>query len=485
LGASVLNIRPVVYAVGLLLLVLAASMTVPFAVSLTYGDGNWMTFIAAAAVTVFFGLAMMMSCGGPRHHMGLRHVFLLATMSWMTLPFFAALPFAFGISDLSYTDSFFEAMSGLTTTGSTILHDIDKQPESILIWRSLLQWIGGIGTVLMAVSLLPLLRVGGMQLFKIEAFDSPDKIFGRVSPMALRLLTLYACLSMIWFSLYWMAGMHPFDALNHAMTTLSSGGFSTHSDSLAYWDSNAISIIAIFGMIASAMPFALYIQATRGTWKGLFTDTQVVTFLGAILVTSLVIAVWLFFVSQYDIGKAFMGAIFHATSIISGTGFVTADVELWGGLPVALLFIMMLVGGCAGSTSGGVKIFRFQVLFAAAKVQVARMLRPNLVVHATFGGKPLKASVDSVMAFFFLYAMSIGWLTVGLSLSGLDFTSAISGASTAISNVGPGWGDVIGPGGSFAILPASAKWQLALGMVVGRLEILSFLVVLQPAFWHE
>ncbi len=480
-----LDLRPVVHVVGILLLVLATAMLIPFAVSIAYGDGHWSTYVAAAAVTTFFGLAMTLSCTSKKRHTNLRHVFLLSSMGWLTLPIFAALPFAFGGIGLSYTDSFFESMSGLTTTGATILHDVEAAPPSLLIWRSTLQWLGGIGTVLMAVTILPILRVGGMQIFKTETFDSPAKIFSRLSPMAVRLMALYALLSLIWASLYWLAGMSLFDAFNHAMTTVSSGGFSTHDASFAYWQSSVINIIAIGGMIAAALPFALYLQAYRGAWQGLFTDRQVIVLLSTLACASLVIAVWLIVGNGYDIGKALMDAMFHTVSIVSTTGYSITDSQLWGGLPIALLFMLQYTGGCAGSATGGVKVFRLQVILAAARVQVARMLRPNLVVHALFGGRPLHASVDSVMAFFFLYAMCIGLLTVGLSLSGLDFTTAISGASAAISNVGIGLGDIIGPMGDFSTLPDSAKWQLAFGMVLGRLEILSLLVLFQPGFWHE
>jgi len=481
----VLDIRPVVFTVGLLLLVLAAAMIVPIGVSLSYDDGKWGTFVTSAAITSFFGYALVLSCRGPRYHMNLRHVFLLPASAWIILPIFAALPFTFGGSNLHYTDSFFEAMSGLTTTGATILSVVEDQPPSILIWRSSLQWMGGIGTVLMAVTILPMLRVGGMQLFKTEAFDSPTKIFSRVSPLALRLVALYMMLSAIWFSLYWMAGMSSFDAINHAMTTLSSGGFSTTSASFARWQSPALLLIACLGMIAAAMPFALYLQAYRGAWNSLFHDKQVIVFLKILIACTAVIASWLIIDNHFDVETALIGAVFQTTSILSGTGYTATDTQLWGGLPVAILFALQYFGGCAGSTTGGVKIFRFQVLYAAAKVQVARMLRPNIVLYATFGKRRLRGSVDSVMAFFFLYAICICLLTIGLSLSGLDFTTAFSGASSAISNLGPGLGEIIGPTGNYATLPDSAKWQLAFGMVVGRLEILSILVLLQPAFWRE
>jgi len=482
----VLDIRPVLYVVGLLLLVLAAAMAAPVAISIADGDGDWVVFAASAAVTVFFALAMILSCEGPRSRLNLRHVFLLAALTWAALPLFAALPLCFGSAKLDYTDAFFEAMSGLTTTGSTVLADVLAQTHATLLWRSVLQWLGGIGIVLMAVTLLPMLRVGGMQVFKTEAFDTPDKVFARVSPVALQLIAIYAALTLIWSGLYWAAGMEAFDAANHAMTTLSTGGFSTRPESLAHWPGLAVRVVATLGMIAAAMPFTLYLGLARGGRRNLALDSQIGAFFTVVAAAVAVIAAWLVIGNGYDVRSAVGGAVFHVVSIVTGTGYLTTDIQLWGGLPVALLFVLQYVGGCAGSTTCGFKIFRFQVLYAAAKVQVARMLRPHVVMLPRYNGRPLQAGVtDSVMAFFFLYALSVAWLTVGLSLLGLDFTTAISGASTVISNVGPGLGDIIGPTGSFATLPDPAKWMLALGMLLGRLEILSVLVLFQKSFWRE
>jgi trk system potassium uptake protein len=482
----VLDIRPVLYVVGLLLLVVAAAMAVPVGVSLADGDADWIIFMLSAAVTVFFALAMILSCGGPCYHHNLRHVFLLAAGTWFVMPVFAALPFAFGSAHLSYTDGFFEAMSGLTTTGSSAIADLLTMTRAMLVWRSVLQWLGGIGIVLMAVTLLPMLRLGGMQVFKTEAFDTPDKVFARVSPVALQLIAIYAALTAAWCFFYWLAGMTPFEAANHAMTTLSTGGFSTSPDSLAHWPSGWVMLVATTGMIVAALPFTLYLQIARGTRRNIAIDSQVGAFLGLVAVAALVISLWLIFGNGYDAEPAIVGAIFHVTSIITGTGYTTTDIQLWGGLPVALLFVLQYVGGCAGSTTCGFKIFRFQVLTAAARVQVARMLRPHIVLLPRYNNRPLQAGVtDSVMAFFFVYALAVSWLTIGLSLLGLDFTTALSGASTAISNVGPGLGDIIGPKGNFSTLPDAAKWLLCLGMLLGRLEILSVLVLFQRAFWKE
>lgn len=480
-----LDIRPVLYVVGLLMLVLAAAMALPAGLALADGGGDALVFAVAAALTVFFALATILACQGPRRRLNLRHVFLLASVTWGVLPLFAALPFAFGSARMDYTDALFEAMSGLTTTGSTAIADILGQSRATLLWRSLLQWLGGIGIVLMAVTLLPMLRVGGMQVFKTEAFDTPDKVFARVSPVALQLVGIYVVFTVVWVGLYWAAGMEGFDALNHAMTTLATGGFSTRPESLAYWRGIGVPIVATLGMIAAALPFTLYLQLLRGR-HALSFDSQIAAFLGIVVAAAAVIAAWLVIGNGYDVEAAAGGAIFHVVSIITGTGYLTADIQLWGPLPVALLFVLQYVGGCAGSTTCGFKVFRFQVLVAAAKGQMARMLRPHVVTLPRYNGRPLPAGVtDSVMAFFFLYALSVAWLTVGLSLLGLDFTTALSGASTAISNVGPGFGEIIGPQGNFANLPDAAKWMLTLGMLLGRLEILSVLVLFQRAFWRE
>ena len=481
-----LDIRPVAYVIGLLLLILALSMTVPAATAVILDGGGGSVFLIAAGVTAFFGLGLILSCHGPRERANLRHVFLLAILIWVILPIFAALPFRFGSMRMTATDAFFEAMSGLTTTGATAVSRVEDCPRAILIWRALLQWLGGIGIVLTSVSVLPMLRVGGMQVFLTEAFDSPRKLFSRPSATMVALLVLYAGLTLVWTGLYWWTGMDGFDALAHAMTTLSTGGFSTASDSLTHWGTPPILIVAIAGMLVGALPFPLLLRLVSGRPGDLARDSQSRVMILVIAAAAAAITAWLIVLNGFDGKSAALHATFNTVAFVTGTGYASTDVQLWSGLPVALLFILQYVGGCAGSSSCGFKIFRFQILYAAAKAQVAHMLKPHMVSLPMFDRRPLAAGVtESVMAFFFIYALSVSWLTMALSMLGLDFITAFSGASTAISNVGAGFGDLIRTGGGFAAMPDAAKWLLSLGMLIGRLEILLLLVPLQPAFWRE
>ncbi len=485
-GRSVIDFRPIFLVIGVLLVVLALAMVLPAIADMAADNPDWRVFLMAAAVTLFFGAALAFANRGRGFtNLTTRQAFLLTTLSWTIVPVFAALPLVFSELRLSYTDAFFEAMSGLTTTGSTVIVGLDTAPPGVLLWRALLQWLGGIGIIAMAVAILPMLRVGGMQLFRAESSDRGEKILPRARQIGAAIGGVYLMLTLIWLGALWAAGMSGFDALAHAMTTIATGGFSTHDGSIGRFDSAAIEWIVIGGMLVGGIPFVLYAQFISGRGGALLRDSQVRWFLAMAVIAALTMTAWLWATSEADAGEALRLAAFNAISIMTGTGYTSADYGQWGTLAVAMFFFLSFVGGCTGSTTGGIKIFRFQVLYGAMRVQMGRLVQPHGVFKHRFNGKPVPDSVaGSVMGMFFLFMLSFALIAAGLAYLGLDFMTSVSGAATAIANVGPGLGDVIGPSGTFTSLPDSAKWLLAFAMLLGRLELLTVLVLFTRRFWR-
>jgi trk system potassium uptake protein len=482
----VIDLRPILTAVGILLIILALFMVPPLIADLAAGHEGWPAFLVAAAVTLFAGVSLVLTNRNPGGgELTRRQAFLLTTLVWFTVAVFAALPFAFSDLALSLADSFFEAMSGITTTGSTVLAGLDTAPPGILLWRAILQWLGGIGFIVMGIAILPMLRVGGMQLFRTESTDLSEKVLPRAAQIASAIGAIYLTVTTLCAFLYWLAGMSPFDAAAHAMTTIATGGYSTYDASFAAFESATIEWIAVVFMLVGALPFVLYIQAVNGNPFALGRDSQVRWFLGIVASAVFLITLWLVLVLDLSAGVAVRHAAFNTVSMITGTGYASTDFALWGAFPVAALFFLMCVGGCTGSTTGGIKVFRFTVLYATARVQVLRLVQPHGVVLATFNRRPLPdAAATAVLAFFTMFGLSFSFLALALSAFGLDYLTAMSGALTALANVGPGLGPVIGPAHNFASLPESAKWLLAFAMLLGRLELFTVLILFAPAFWR-
>lgn len=467
------------------MLPLAVAMCLPAIADASADNPDWQVFLTASGFTLFVGGVLALTSWGNVRTITPRQGFVLTTFLWIVIPGFAALPFAFSDLDLSYTDAFFESMSGLTTTGSTVIRSLDVAPPGILIWRALLQWLGGIGVIAMAIAILPLLRIGGMQLFRMESSDRSEKVLPRTTQLVAYIGFIYLGTSVVCALAYWAAGMSGFDAIAHAMTTIATGGFSTYDASLAHFKSPAIEYIGVVFMLIGSLPFVLYLRALRGNARPLFRDDQVRLFLLIVIIAILSIAYYRY-ASGVEIGAALRESAFNVVSIITGTGYVTDDYSAWGPFALIGFFFLMFVGGCAGSTTCGIKVFRFQVLFATAVTQIRRLLEPHGVYLAYYNRKPIPEEVSaSVMAFFFLYALSYVAIAVGLGLSGVDFLTAASGAATAISNVGPGLGPTIGPAGTFATLTDQAKWLLSAGMLLGRLELFTVIVLLIPSFWRD
>ncbi len=480
-----IDFRPILLVLGLLLTTFGVGILLPALVDVAAGNPDWIVFLASATATIFIGIALILTTRSGSSKIDVRQAFLLTTFSWVVTAAFGALPFMFSDLGLTYTDAFFESMSGVTTTGSTVIVGLDDAPPGILLWRALLQWMGGIGIIVMAVAVLPMLQVGGMQLFRMESSDTSEKILPRAAQFAGAIALLYFLLTIICAIALWVAGMSPFEGLAHAMTTIATGGFSTSDESIGHFDSAAIDYIIIVFMIVGSLPFVLYLQALRGRHEPLLRDTQVRWFLAMVGVAVGGMALWRWQELGGNFFDSFRHASFNVVSIITGTGYSTTDYNQWGGIAIPVFFFLMFIGGCAGSTSCGVKVFRLQILYAAVNVQMQRLLQPHGVFVPRYNRKPVSdAVISSVMSFFFLFAVCYAALAIGLGALGLDFISAVSGAATAIANVGPALGDTIGPAGTFADLPAGAKWLLSFGMLLGRLELFTVLVLFSPRFWR-
>ena len=483
---DVIDARPILFIAGLLLTTLAAAMLAPAAVDAAAAHPDRDVFLQSAAVTAFAGVILTLANRAATVALTIRQVFVLTTLSWTAIAAFGAIPLYLADLGLDYTDAFFEAMSGITTTGSTVLTGLDTAAAGILLWRALLQWLGGIGIVVMAVAVLPLLQVGGMQLFRMETAEkSEEKALPRTAQIATAITIVYVALTALCGVALRSAGMSNLDAVVHAMTTIATGGFSTHDASVGFYESPTIHWIVVGGMIAGSLPFLLYLEAARGRMLSLLRDSQVWCFFGIVAAATAAVTAWRIAGGTADVELAVRETTFNVVSVLTGTGYSTADYWQWGGFSVACLFLFMFIGGCAGSTSCGIKIFRFQVLYAAVKVQVNRLWHPHGVFIPRYNRKPLPGSViDAVMNFLFLFALIFALLALALTALGLDFVTSMSSAATALANVGPALGDIAGPSGTFQPLPDAAKWLMSLGMLLGRLELFTVLVLLSPAFWR-
>ena len=480
-----LDLRPVFFTCGILIAALGGIMIIPAIVDAASGEPDWKAFALSSLLTVFVGGALMLTSRIESMSLNLRQAFLFTGLGWFSIAVFGSLPFALADLGMSPVDAFFESMSGITTTGSTVISGLDTAPPGILLWRSIMQWLGGIGIIVFALAFLPILKVGGMQLFKTEAFDTPEKVLPGAAQIAMSIGGAYVLLTSIVMFALTLAGMPAFDALNHAMTSIATGGYSTKDASIGFFDSMAIDWILTAAMIVGSLPFILLVGILSGRLRPLFRDSQVHWFLTILLMAVVSVAAWLALVGKMPFAEAATKASFNVVSMMTGTGYTTADFNQWGGLPLVIILTLMFVGGCAGSTSCGIKVFRFQVAYAIARVQIAQLLQPHGVFIATYNRRPITDEVaGSVMGFFFLFVASFAILAGFLGLTGLDFITAISGAATAIANVGPGLGEVIGPKGNFASLPDAAKLALAAGMLLGRLELYTVLILFAPRFWR-
>ena len=477
--------QPVLYVIGYLLSALSIILCIPAGVDAFYGDNQWQSFTFASLISLFFGIILILANKSDDLSINLKQAFLLTTLSWVFIAIFGSLPFIFSDLELSFTDALFESMSGITTTGSTVLSGLDNLPHGILIWRSLLQWLGGIGIVVIAIAFLPILKVGGMQLFHSESSDSSQKVLPRAGQIASIIGIIYASLTILCALLLWLFGMPTFDSIAHSMTTLATGGFSTSDMSIAKYNNVNIEFIICIFMILGSLPFVLYLQTLRGNVSAIFKDNQVQLFILLIVTSVLIVTFWKY-QNTASFFNNFRSSFFNTISIFTGTGYTTQNFNNWGSFIIILFLFLMLVGGCAGSTTCGIKIFRLQILYQTAKIQMFKLLNPHGVSVAKYNKIPVSESItSSVMGYFFMFIVSYVLITLILSFLGNDFLTSLSGAATSLANVGPGLGNVIGPSKTFAGLSDITKWVLIVGMLTGRLELLSVIIILTPSFWRN
>ena len=493
---AVIDARAPLYVIGLLVAALGASMLAPVALDASRGDPHAYDILSAAIITVLVGALTALACSNAvGSRLTIQQTFLITVGVWAALPLFGALPFALGETQASFTDAYFEAMSGLTTTGATVLTGLEDLPAGLLLWRGMLQWFGGIGIIVVAMVFLPELRVGGMQIFRSEGFDTFGKILPRAGQIASRILVVYLILTGACALTYSLSGMGELDAFVHAMTTIATGGFANTDASFAAYSPMAQYAASAF-MLLAALPFVRYVQLIAGTARPLLHDSQVRAFFGTAFVLVAALTAWRVqdaltatgaggVITAATLERAVRETLFNTVSILTGTGYASTDYMAWGAFPVASIFFIGLIGGCAGSTACSIKIFRYQLLFAAVAAQVRRIHQPSGMFEPRYDGRPVSDDVlSSVMSFFTLFLATLGAVTVGLGATGVDMLTAVSGAAAALANIGPGLGERIGPAGSFAGLTDAAKWLLSAAMLVGRLEVLAVFALFTPAFWR-
>ena len=477
------NYKTVFFTLGILQIILGVSMFIPIIAHFIYSEID-SSFFGASIITIIFGTLFFLSNLDHDKKLNLQQAFLLTALSWLSIAIFGSLPFIFSTIELSITDAFFESMSGITTTGSTIIPNLEITPKGILLWRAILQWLGGIGIIVMAITLRPIMNVGGMQLFKISSNDSSEKILPKSKEIALRLIYIYLSLTTLCAITYWIFGMGKFDSLTHSMTTIATGGFSNYNESIGYFNNASIEISSMVFIILGSLPFITYIKFISGNKKIFLKDVQIKSFLKIIIISILTLSIYLLISNSDEF--SLRSVFFNTISILTGTGYVSAKFDGWGSFPLTLFLVLMFIGGCAGSTTCGIKIFRVQILYLFILNQLKKIIYPKGIFLIKYEQNSVDDKfIASIISFIYFYFVIFFLLAALLSLTGLDFITSLSGAATSISNVGPGLGPIIGPNGDFSSLPDISKWILTIGMILGRLELFAILVLFLPSFWRN
>ena len=479
------NYKTVFFILGVLQIILGFSMIIPIGIQVIYKQVD-QSFIGAGIITIIFGILFFLSNLDHDKKLNLQQAFILTALSWLSVAIFGSLPFIFSELELSITDAFFESMSGITTTGSTIILNLNESPKGILFWRAILQWFGGIGIIVMAITLMPIMNIGGMKLFTISSNHTPEKILPKTKEISIRLILIYLCLTLICMIFYKIFGMNLFDSITHSMTTIATGGFSNYNESFAYFNSAKIEITAIIFIILGSVPFISYIKFLNGDRKIFITDSQITSFIKITIISVIILFLYLSFLGTNLTEFNLRSVSFNVVSILTGTGYVTEDFDNWGSFPIIFFLILMFIGGCAGSTACGIKIFRVQILYLFLVNQLKKIIYPRGIFLIKYDNNNVDDKfMSSIISFIYLYIVIFFSITALLSLSGLDFVTSVSGAATSISNVGPGLGTVIGPNGNFSQVPDISKWILSAGMILGRLELFAILVLFLPSFWQK
>ncbi len=481
------NLYPVIFIVSVMFVLLSIFMTLPVIFLAGSIAPNASAFAESASIVCGLGILGIVTTYRQSRDLKPRFMFVLTVSSWFILTLCSALPFYLSGNDISAPDAFFEATSGITTTGATVLSGLDSMDQDLLLWRSILQWIGGIGIIGMFVAVLPFLRVGGMRLFATESSEWTDKALPRMKTLSRGLLVVYVIFSIVAVLTYWVSGMTLFDAFNHGLTSIATGGFSTSDMSMGKF-SDLILMEATLFMILGSLPFFLFVREMHGQHGVLFRDQQVRFLLTILLLIPAVLTLYRWAVSPvpFDPLHNYASTLFNVTSVVTTTGYASEDYSAWGPLAFVLFFFLMFIGGCSGSTSGGMKVFRFQLSIIILREQLMRLLHPRAVLTRNYNSRAVSDEIiSSMIAYSFIFLLCLLVITVALAAMQLDFITSLSGALSSLTNVGPGLGDIIGPSGNFGPLPDGAKWVLSVGMLMGRLEILSVIIVLSPAFWRS
>ena len=479
------NYKTVFFTLGILLIILGIAMIVPMGFQLMYNEFD-STFVISGIITITFGILFFLSNIDHLKSINTHQAFLLTALSWLSIAVFGSLPFFFSNLNLSITDSFFESMSGITTTGATILNNIENSPKGILIWRAMLQWLGGIGVILMAITLMPIMNIGGMQLLKISSYDTSEKILPKSKQISLRLILVYLFLTLSCAIFYKIFGMNFFDSITHSMTTIATGGFSNYDQSIGYFNNAYIEIVSVLFILLGSIPFILYIKFISDDKKIIFKDEQVKLFFKLSLVSILILFLYLIIFNK-DLSQVHIrSVVFNVVSILTGTGYVTKEFDQWGNFPLIFFLILMFIGGCAGSTTCGIKIFRVHILYYFIRNQLLKIIYPRAIINLKYNNNKVEDKlIASIISFIYLYILIFFVLASLLTLTGLDFITSISGAASSLSNVGPGLGNEIGPNSNYSGIPDQSKWLLSVGMILGRLEIFAILIIFLPSFWRK
>ena len=479
------NYKTVFFTLGALQIILGLSMIVPILAQFFYNEID-AGFISSCLVSILFGILFVLSNLDHDKKLNLPQAFLLTALSWLSIAIFGSLPFIFSEVELSFTDAFFESMSGITTTGSTIITNLNETPKAILLWRGMLQWLGGIGIIVMAITLMPIMNIGGMQLFVISTSNTPEKILPKSKQISIRLIIVYLMLTLVCAFFYKIFRMNFFDSIVHSMTTIATGGFSNYNESIGYFNSSLIELTSIIFIILGSIPFIAYIKYLNGDKKIFLKDTQIKTFIKFVIFSIIVLFFYLSFKNQSIFDTNLRAITFNVVSILTGTGYVTQNFSEWGNFPLIYFLILMFIGGCAGSTACGIKIFRVQILYQFISNQLKKFIYPRGIFKIKYENNIVDDKfLASIMSFIFLYIVIFFIITALLSTNGLDFVTSLSAAATSISNVGPGLGEIIGPNGNFSQLSDISKWILSLAMILGRLELFAVLVLFIPSFWRK
>lgn len=482
------HFRSIFYLVGWLVLILAAAMIPSALIDFFTGSPDYKIYLFSQAIMVFLGVLFVFSNKSAAEiDFDKRDSFLLTAVTWLFGIGFSSIPFLLSSINVSYTDAFFETVSGLTTTGATVLKNLDAMPKGILFWRSMLQWLGGIGIIVMALTLLADMRVGGLELFQSESSDRSEKFLPRITQIAKVIFITYLSLTLLCFLALIALQLNWFDALCHSLSTVSTGGFSTHDQSIGFFQNKALEYVLMFFMFFGGVTQLLFGHLFTKNWKLFFKDDQIKAYAFLTLFFVLVVTLWNLMVQKdKNVFDTITQSLFNVVSATTTTGFCSGDYNTWGGLALMVFFFAPFIGGCTGSTAGGIKIFRFQVLWRVTSIYLQKLRRPHGVFLPKYNGKQISGSIfDSVAALVILFVFCFAGLSFCLSLFGLDFITTLSGAASMLTSLGPGLGDHIGPSKTYTDLVDPVKWILMFGMILGRLELVTILILFLPSFWKD